>query len=82
MPTSTKSDRHRPGTVLRTTVISASAAVLAVVLTACNGDGTSTATPADGKTATAKPVGDGAGTASPAAGGKPAGKPTTGTGSG
>ncbi|MEU2281679.1 hypothetical protein ABZ614_06890 [Streptomyces sp. NPDC013178] len=82
MATSTTSDRHRPGTVLRTTVISASAAVLAVVLTACNGDGTSTAVPARGKTATAQPGGSDPGTGSPTADAKPAGKPTTGTGSG
>ncbi|MEV5437505.1 hypothetical protein AB0K80_16045 [Streptomyces sp. NPDC052682] len=65
-------------------MISAFAAVLAVVLTACNGDGPSTAAPAGGKTATAKPGGSGPGTGSgtPTAGAKPAGKPTTGTGSG
>ncbi|WP_107056019.1 hypothetical protein [Streptomyces griseus] len=82
MATSMKSDRHRPGTVLRTAVISASAAALAVVLTACNGDGTSTTAPAGGKTATAKPSGSGAGTGSPTADAKPAGKPTTDTGGG
>ncbi|MER5449980.1 hypothetical protein ABT052_26230 [Streptomyces sp. NPDC002766] len=76
MTTSTKSDRHRPGTVLRTTVISASAAVLAVVLTACNGDGTSTASPADGKTSTATTGGSKTGAGSPTAGAKPATKPT------
>ncbi|MFF4910074.1 hypothetical protein [Streptomyces sp. NPDC001260] len=81
MTTSTKSDRHRPGTVLRTAVISASAAVLAVVLTACNGDGTSTASPADGKTATASAGGSGTGGGSPTTGAKPAAKPK-GTGSG
>ncbi|TQJ85504.1 hypothetical protein [Streptomyces sp. SLBN-31] len=80
MTTSTKSDRHRPGIVLRTAVISASAAVLAVVLTACNGDGTSTASPADGKTATAT-AGGGTGGGSPTTGAKPAAKPK-GTGSG
>lgn len=82
MAASTKSDRHRPGTVLRTTLISASAVVLAAVLTACNGDGTSTAAPADATTTPAKPGGSGAGSKSPTAGAKPAGKPATGTGSG
>ncbi|MEU6256213.1 hypothetical protein [Streptomyces sp. NPDC047043] len=73
MTTSTKSDRHRPGTALRTTVISASTAVLAVLLTACNGDGTSPATSAGGKTATAKAAAtSGTGTASPTIGAKPA----------
>ncbi|MFD8305034.1 hypothetical protein ACFV29_22230 [Streptomyces sp. NPDC059690] len=76
MTTSPKSNRHRPGTVLRTTVISASAAVLAMVLTACNGDGTSTASPADAKTATATAGGSKTGAGSPTAGAKPATKPT------
>ena len=82
MATSSKTDRHRPGTVLRTTVMSVSAAVLAVVLTACNGDGTPTADPAEGKTATAQSGGSGGGTGSSTATAKPAGKSTTGTGSG
>lgn len=75
MGTSTQSDRHRPGTVLRTTAIGAAAAVLAVVLTGCNGEGPSTTAPAGGKTVTAKPGGSGAGTGSPAADAKPADKP-------
>ncbi|MEU1183156.1 hypothetical protein ABZ464_37075 [Streptomyces sp. NPDC005820] len=78
MATSKKSNRHRPGTLLRTTVISALAAALTVVLTACNGDGTSTA-PAGGKTTTAEPAGS-AQTASQPAGAKPADQSTTGTG--
>ncbi|WP_460072766.1 hypothetical protein [Streptomyces sp. YKOK-I1] len=80
MATSKKSNRHRPGTLLRTTVISALAAVLTVVLTACNGDGTSTAAPAGGMTTKAESTG-GAQTASPSAGAKPADQSTTGTGS-
>ncbi|MFF4585626.1 hypothetical protein [Streptomyces sp. NPDC001388] len=76
-PSTKSSDRHRPGTLLRTGVIGAFAAVLAMVLTACNGDGTSTAGPSAGKTATAQPSGSGTTAGSP-----PAGKPTTGTGSG
>ncbi|WP_166663771.1 hypothetical protein [Streptomyces sp. NBC_00582] len=79
MATSKKSNRHRPGTLLRATVISALAPVLAVVLTACNGDGTSTAAPAGGKTTTAGSAGS-AQTASPSAGAKPADQSTTGTG--
>ncbi|WP_225840327.1 hypothetical protein [Streptomyces sp. NK08204] len=82
MATTTKSDRHRPGTVLRTTLMSASVAVLAVLLTGCNGDGTSTATPADGKTAAAQPGGSGTKTDSPTPAAKPVGTPTKGTGAG
>ncbi|MFJ9724837.1 hypothetical protein ACIRP3_19015 [Streptomyces sp. NPDC101209] len=81
MTTSTKSDRHRPGTVLRTTVIGASAAVLSVILTACNGNGTSTASPADAKTATATAGGKATAAGAPTTGAKPATKPT-GAGSG
>jgi hypothetical protein len=75
MTTSAKSDRHRPGTLLRTTVIGASAALLAMVLTACNGDGTSKAASADGTTPTATAVSSDTGTASPTAGAKPAATP-------
>ncbi|MFF9278991.1 superantigen-like protein SSL4 [Streptomyces griseosporeus] len=81
MTTSAKSDRHRPGTLLRTTVISATTALLAVLLTACNGDGTSTAASANGTTPAATAAGSETGTASPTAGAKPAAKPG-GTGGG
>ncbi|MBL1104346.1 hypothetical protein JK361_06965 [Streptomyces sp. 5-8] len=81
MATPRKSDRHRPGTVLRATVLSASAAVLALTLTACGGDGTSTASPTSGHTATAQPGGSGTATGSPTAGAEPADGPTPTTGS-
>lgn len=82
MAPSTKSDRHRPGTVLRAAAMSASAAVLAVVLTACDGGGTNSATPAGGSTATTQPGGGPAKPGSPTAGAKQASKHTTGTGGG
>ncbi|MFI0805731.1 hypothetical protein [Streptomyces echinatus] len=82
MATPRKSDRHRPGTVLRATVISASAAVLALTLAACDGGGSPKASPTGGHTATALPGGTGKGTGAPSAAAEPAGAPTTGTGSG
>ncbi|MEU1518362.1 hypothetical protein ABZ490_40510 [Streptomyces sp. NPDC005811] len=59
----------------------ASAAVLAVVLAACNGDGTSTAAPAGGKTTTATPGAGSTGTGSQTAGAKPADQPAQSTNS-
>ncbi|WP_225823378.1 hypothetical protein [Streptomyces naphthomycinicus] len=75
-------DRHRPGTVLRTTVVSASAAVLALTLTACGGDGSPTASPTGGHTSTAQGGGSTTKTGSPTAGAEPAGAPGTGAGTG
>ncbi|AWT40953.1 MULTISPECIES: hypothetical protein [Streptomyces] len=77
MTTSAKSDRHRPGTLLRTTLISASTALLALLLTACNGDGTSKAASPDGTTPTATAADSDPGTASPTAGAKPAAPPAS-----
>lgn len=86
MTSSPNTDRLRPGTVLRTTLTGVSAAVLALTLTACDGDGASTGSHTSGAAAsrtsgaaTAQPSGGGAGAAAPTAGAEPAGKSTTGT---
>ncbi|MGW1987439.1 hypothetical protein ACWCPJ_34080 [Streptomyces collinus] len=75
-----KNTRHRPTAALRPTVVSACAiAVLALTLTACDGDGDPGASPAAGRTATAKPGSGGAGTTT-TAGAEPAGAPKASAG--
>ncbi|MEU1012186.1 hypothetical protein [Streptomyces sp. NPDC005890] len=81
--TRTTEDHHRPGAVVRTTATSLAAALLALTLAACNGDGDSTGSDAGTKTATVQaattqPSGSGPATGSPTAGAAPAGKSTAG----
>ncbi|MFJ4526116.1 hypothetical protein ACIP4Y_35210 [Streptomyces sp. NPDC088810] len=81
--TRTTEDHHRPGAVVRTTATSLAAALLALTLAACNGDGDSTGSAAGTKTATVQaattqPSGSDPATGSPTAGAAPAGKSTAG----
>ncbi|MER6470808.1 hypothetical protein [Streptomyces collinus] len=82
MTTLRKSTRHRPTAALRPTMVNACAiAVLALTLTACNGDGDSgAASSAPGHTATTAPGSGGAGTAATTAGAEPAGTPKASAG--
>ncbi|MFF4842955.1 hypothetical protein [Streptomyces collinus] len=76
-----KSTRHRPTAAFRPTVVNACAiAVLALTLTACNGDGDPGASSTSGNTATAEPGSGGAGTAATTAGAEPAGTPKASAG--
>ncbi|MGA5037129.1 hypothetical protein ACPCA8_08715 [Streptomyces capoamus] len=75
--TRTTEDHHRPGAVVRTTATSLAAALLALSLAACNGDGDSEGSAAGPKTATsAQPSG---GTATGAPTGPATGSSTAGT---
>ncbi|MFC9278372.1 hypothetical protein [Streptomyces collinus] len=76
-----KNTRHRPTAALRPTVVNACAlAVLALTLTACNGDGDPGASSAHGNTATAEPGSGGSGTAATTAGTAPAATPKASAG--
>ncbi|KOX11662.1 hypothetical protein [Streptomyces sp. NRRL B-3648] len=81
--TRTTDNHHRPGAVVRATATSLAAALLALTLAACDGDGDSTGSAAGTKTATtqaatAQPSGSGPATGSPTVGAAPAGKSTPG----
>ncbi|MEU0335409.1 hypothetical protein [Streptomyces sp. NPDC006193] len=78
MPTTRKTAPHRSGAAVRATVAGVSAAVLAVLLTACNGADGSAAPPAGGKKATARSAGSAEAAGSATAGSDPVGTPTGG----